>query len=116
MDEMRKVKLEAAGIRVEDALGRFMGNEMLLERFLKKFLDDVNFSLLKEAVGRQDHEEELKASHTLKGVCGNLSISGLYDLVTRQVALMREDRREEAEALMPEIEKAYETAAAAIRG
>ena len=116
MDEMRKVKPEAAGIRVEDALGRFMGNEMLLERFLKKFLDDVNFSLLKEAVGRQDHEEELKVSHTLKGVCGNLSISGLYDLVTRQVALMREDRWEEAEALMPEIEKAYETAAAAIRG
>ena len=29
---------------------------------------------------------------------------------------MREDRWEEAEALMPEIEKAYETAAAAIRG
>ena len=25
MDEMRKAKLEAAGIRVEDALGRFMG-------------------------------------------------------------------------------------------
>ena len=45
-----------------------------------------------------------------------MCIRDSYDLVTRQVALMREDRWEEAEALMPEIEKAYETAAAAIRG
>ncbi len=116
MDANRKANLEAAGIRVEDALGRFMGNEMLLEKFLAKFLDDASYSRLKEAVSRGDHEEELRASHTLKGVCGNLSISGLYDLTTRQVALMREGKWEEAEAMMPEIDRAYDTAAAAIRG
>ena len=31
MDEKKRQRLEEAGIRVEDALGRFMGNEMLLE-------------------------------------------------------------------------------------
>ncbi len=116
MDEKRREMLEAAGIRVEDALGRFMGNEALLEKFLNRFLEDKNYGQLKDAVSRGDHEEELRASHTLKGVCGNLSISVLYELVTRQVALMREDRWEEAEAMMPEIDRAYEAAAAAIRG
>ncbi len=37
MDESRKQILISAGIDVDDALERLMGNESLLERFLKKF-------------------------------------------------------------------------------
>ena len=37
MDSSRKAALTEAGINVDDALERFMGNEMLLERFWKKF-------------------------------------------------------------------------------
>ena len=42
MDQEKRKDLEAAGIDVQSALERFMDNEMLLERFLKKFLDDPN--------------------------------------------------------------------------
>ncbi len=116
MDEAKKNSLKKAGIQVEDALGRFMGNEKLLERFLLKFLDDRNYEQLKAAIEEKDRETELRCSHTLKGVCGNLSMTGLYDLFTRQVELMRADQWEEAEAMMPEIETVYQAVTAVIRG
>ena len=36
-----------------------------------------------------DKDAALAASHTLKGVCGNLSMTALFDLLTRQVAAFR---------------------------
>ncbi len=115
MDESRKQILISAGIDADDALERLMGNESLLERFLKKFLEDENYEKLKSAVSAGEQDAALTASHTLKGVCGNLSISGLYGLLTRQVQLMREDNWNEAAAMMPDISKAYEKAADAVR-
>ena len=41
-------------------------------------------------------------------------MTGLYDLFTRQVALLRAGQTEEAAALMPAIEAAYGRAADAI--
>ena len=35
MDALKKERLAAAGIDVDGALERFMGNDALLERFLK---------------------------------------------------------------------------------
>lgn len=116
MDETRKNQLQEAGINVEDALGRFMGNGSLLEKFLIKFLDDQSYGQLKEAIAAGDRDTQLRAAHTLKGVCGNLSMVGLYELFTRQVELMRADRWEEAEAMMPEIARIYEHVTAVIRG
>ena len=37
MDALQKKMLIEAGIDVDDALARFMNNEMLLARFMKKF-------------------------------------------------------------------------------
>ena len=45
-----------------------------------------------------------------------MAISRLYELAARQVDLMRAEKWEEAVAMMPEMEEAYRTAAAAIRG
>ena len=38
MDEGKRTRLKAAGIDVDGALERFMGSDVLLERFLKKAL------------------------------------------------------------------------------
>ena len=46
MDALKKERLAAAGIDVDGALERFMGNDALLERFLKKFLADGNYAAL----------------------------------------------------------------------
>ena len=115
MDELRKQALAAAGVDVDAALARMMGSEALLMRLLKKFLDDANYAKLLDAVARSDAETALTASHTLKGVCGNLSMPALFDLLTRQVAAFRAGDWEGAAALLEEIAPAYARVVDAIR-
>lgn len=65
--------------------------------------DDRTFSKLTEAVSEGTGQEALEASHTLNGICGNLSIDKLFALFSEQVVLMRADKWDEAYAMMPEI-------------
>ena len=115
MDEARRQALSAAGIDVEAALARMMGSEALLARLLKKFLDDDNCEKLHSAISAGDREAALAVSHTLKGVCGNLSMTALFDLLTRQVAAFRAGDWEGAVALLEQIDQAYARVTAAIR-
>ena len=115
MDEARKQALCAAGIDVEAALARMMGSEALLARLLKKFLDDANCEKLHSAISAGDCEAALAASHTLKGVCGNLSMTALFDLLTHQVTAFRAGDWEGAVALLEQIDQAYARVTAAIR-
>ena len=108
MEQAKKERLEQCGIQVEEVTDRFMGNESLLERFLKKFLNDKNYSMLKEAIAQGDVEAAITASHTLKGVRGNLSIKPLFELTEKQVALLRAGNLDEAAAMMTEIDKVYQ--------
>ena len=107
MTQAEKERLIQAGIDVDEALARFMNNETLMTRFLKRFLDDKNYAALQAAVKDQNFEEMLAASHTLKGTSGNLSMKSLYALASQQVTLLRENNGQEAIALMPQIEATY---------
>ena len=49
-----KQKLEAGGVNVEEAMQRFMNNEKLLERFLKKFVVDGSYNDLVKAIEEKD--------------------------------------------------------------
>ena len=115
MDAAKKDRLVKAGIRVDDALERFMGNEALLDRFLTKFLADTNYEALVRAVAGGDHAAALTASHTLKGVCGNLSMEALFSLLTCQVQALRAGDHAAADAMMPDISAAYGAVVRAIR-
>lgn len=115
MTESSKTQLTAAGVDVNSALERFMGNEDLLERFLKKFPQDGNYQKFCAAMEAGDWETALTASHTLKGVCGNLSITPLFDLLTNQVAALRADDWQSAKERMQQIAKAYTAVIDAIR-
>ena len=116
MDNLRLKQLTDGGIDVDEALGRFMGNEGLLERFLKKFADDENYEKLKAAVKDGDAEAMLTASHTLKGVCGNLSMTELFTLFDRQVKELRAGNTEGAAMLMDEIDVSYGKVMRAVNG
>ena len=114
MDIARRERLIAAGVDVDEALERFLGSEAMLERFLAKFPADPNYPRLKQAVAVEDWPAALTASHTLKGMCGNLSLNRLFPLFTRQVAALRGEDWPLAVQLMEEIGPAYEAAVAAI--
>lgn len=113
--EMRS-QLQQGGVDVDSALERLMGSEALLERFLKKFLDDPTYASLVQAFQAGEAEQALTASHTLKGMCGNLSMNDLARLFTRQVELLRAQDYDGAAAMMPEIGQAYDRVTQAIRG
>ena len=53
--------------------------------------------------------------HEIKGMSGNLSISSLYQASSQVVELLRADDNEAAAKLFAEMEKAYDTAVAAIK-
>lgn len=103
----KKDCLKAAGVDYDGALSRFMGNEALLSRFLKKFLDDPNFLSLQSALDSGNAEAAFRAAHTLKGVAGNLSLSALYDQAVKISELLRHGDLEGAKAVMPDVQEAY---------
>lgn len=112
---MNHTELKNAGIDVYSALKRVMGNENLLKRLLGKFLSDPSWNKLVESVEQDCKEDALAASHTLKGVCGNLSMDKLFDLFSEQVHLMREENWEKAYSMMPEIKIQYDSVVEGIK-
>ena len=81
--------LEEAGVDVAQALERMMGSEALFSRLMGKFLEDPNYAALCAALERADTAGATAAAHTLKGICGNLSMTALLQLFTRQVEALR---------------------------
>ena len=114
MTEDIKRKLEEGGINVDEAMQRFMNNEKLLERFLKKFASDVSYDDLVKAMEEKDCEKAFTEAHTLKGVTGNLALTQLHDLVNEQTDYLRGKDFDPAAAMMPDVAKAYEKVIGAI--
>ena len=116
MTSERIRQLEAGGIDVAQALERVMGNESLLERLLGKFLDAPQYHALCAALERGDPEQAAAAAHTMKGMCGNLSMTELFRLFSAQVETLRGGDLVAGREMMAQITPAYERATAAIRG
>ena len=115
MTSQRRKQLEEAGIDVASALERMMGSEELLERLLRKFLENQQYPALCASLKGGDTEQAVIAAHTLKGVCGNLSMVSLDGLFARQVDALRAGDLSLAQHLMEQITPAYVQVTAAIR-
>lgn len=90
----------------------------LIERFIVKFLDDDSYANLCSAMKDGHREEAFRAAHTLKGVCGNLSIVRLYDAASELTELLRPQMDAipaGANVLMEHVDAAYALATATIR-
>lgn len=111
---MNAEALRAAGMDVDDALGRMMGSEALLERLLGKFAADDGCARLVAAAEADDPEAGLEAAHALKGVSGNLSMTRLYELTARQCELIRGGDWPAARALVGDVVAARDALVAAI--
>lgn len=82
-------KLGEAGADINTTLERFMNNEAIYEKFLKKFLTDTNFEMLEKSMEEKNYEEALKYAHTLKGVGGNLGLTDIFKITETMVAKFR---------------------------
>lgn len=114
MDTKTKEVLEKAGINTDDAMERFMGNEAMYEKYLARFVGDKTYEDLIEAVGKKDWQKAFETTHTLKGTTGTLSITGLFDLFSKQTEFFRGGDYESGVAMMDEIKAEYNKAVDAI--
>ena len=114
MDRTYLDRLRLEGLDVDQALDRLMGNEALLERLLQKWKDDQSFQALSEALKEGACEKAFSLSHTLKGMTGNLAMTKLYELFSRQTELLRNGDVAAARDMMDEISPLYERMRAAI--
>ncbi len=112
---MDYTELTLAGIDMKELLDRLMQNAGLVKMLLGKFLEDGNYAALLAAVEQGDAKAAEIASHTLKGMCGNLSLKKLFDLFSEQTNLIRSGKFDEAAAMMPEISADFESAASHIK-
>ena len=114
MDEGVRRHLEAAEIDVADALSRFLGNEVLLIKFLRRFPQDPNMDNLRCAMAAGEVTAAFKAAHTLKGVAGNLSMTALFHCVSPLVEDLRAGNLAAAREKLPAVEAAYAAVIAAL--
>ena len=85
-------------------------NEKMINRFVGMFLKDQSFAELKTAMEAGDREEAFRGAHTLKGVCGNLSFTALFEKASELTESLRNNDSEiseEARVLFENVEQAY---------
>lgn len=105
---MDKDKLQQAGINYEEGVKRFAGNAAIYEKFLLKFKEDTSFEELDHAMEDQDFGTAFTAAHTLKGVCGNLSMNEMYHELVPFVELLRNGSDiESAVEFYPRVKECY---------
>lgn len=116
MEATRKERLKAAGINVDGALERFMGNAAMLERYLGRFLEEKSYASLLAAVEADDEAGAAAAVHTLKSVCGSIGCERMQELALAQEAKMRTGDWQGAKAMMPALQEEYDCVCAVLRG
>jgi len=68
-------------INLEEGLNRVNKNAAFFNKLLGKFKNDTSINNIETAFAEGDTENAKNASHTLKGLAANLSLSELYKQV-----------------------------------
>lgn len=91
----------------DSVMGR-LRKEQLVEKFLFKFLEDKSYQLFVTSMENQDYEEALRAVHTLKGVCQNLSFDALFEPSSQITIALRAGDTGKARELAPQLARDYQ--------
>ncbi len=106
---MDKAFCSKFGIDYDNGLNNCMGDIAFYQKILASFLEDHCFPDAKAAYARKDYDSLFEHLHELKGVCGNVALSGLYQAVSPLVERLRSHAFTEAELvpLFEAVETAY---------
>ena len=106
---------EAVGGDYEGTQKRLM-NDMLIKRFLGRFLETTDIGKLRTAIGANDFRAVFTEAHTLKGVAGNLGLTELFNASDELCETCRDKDPDYSLApYLARVEKAYDEACAGIR-
>ena len=90
----------------DEVLGR-LRREQTVRKFVFKFLDDKSFSLFEASMVKKDYSEALRAVHTLKGICQNLSFTKLFESSSLVTNALKENDWNKGVDMMPKLSKDY---------
>ena len=90
----------------DEVLGR-LRREQTVQKFVYKFLDDKSFLLFEASMRDKNYEEALRAVHTLKVFCQNLSFTRLFKSSSLLTKALKENDWNKAVDMMPQLSKDY---------
>ena len=97
-------ELRALGVSVDAALGAIGGNTALYERLVFKLRDRLKNADATISFEPSHLEEAQEIVHALKGACGSLSFTPLFNAYSEAMRLLREGQPREAERVLKELE------------
>lgn len=94
-------------INFESGIKRFVGSKELFLQCLKKFTQDNNYNKLVESINNKTYKEAFEYAHTLKGLCGNLSLELLYNSCCNIVEDLRHNEYQNLNNLLSDLSLKY---------
>ena len=82
-------KLKEYGANIEEGLERCMGNEAFYLKMVGMMIADNSIDKLKDALAENNLDTAFEASHALKGVAANLSLTPLTEPAVEITELLR---------------------------
>ena len=80
---------EYINIDIKGSLERFSNFEPMYIKYLKRFNQEHTFDAFELSIRDNNLEEIENTAHTLKGICGNLGLSDLFDVYNDIVQAVR---------------------------
>lgn len=115
MTDELKQELICCGVDYDTLVKRFMGRDDIAEKFLVKFLDDKTIEGYERAVEENSAKAVFEAAHTLKGLCANLSIECILDIITPVVEVYRKGDIKDAKHTYNKVRAEYDKLCEIIR-
>ena len=85
-------KLNGAGVDIEGAITRFMGNQDFFLKFFYRFPEEWHPQIMLEALERNDEKSFHEQLHSLKGVSGNLGLQKIYNITEEILVEIRKNK------------------------
>ncbi len=106
--------LQDAGFDTDAALRRCAGDEDLYAQVLGMFVQDENVKQAAQCLESGDRDGFFGHVHEVKGMCGNLGITPLYEAASQVIVSLRADADDEARRLFGDVESLRDKAVRAI--
>jgi HPt (histidine-containing phosphotransfer) domain-containing protein len=82
-------QMQQDGIDVEGAMERFLNNEDMFRRFLRRLPEENSYREFMTALREEDVAQAFVCGHRLKGLLGNLSLVDTYNVLYDIVEVLR---------------------------
>ncbi|MBQ7989556.1 MAG: Hpt domain-containing protein [Oscillospiraceae bacterium] len=100
--------LKAYGADTDEGLARCMNMADFYLKMVNMAIAEDKVSVLRSQLEQGDLDAAFETAHAMKGVWGNLSVTPMYDAVSRITELLRGRTQTDYSPLMDEISSLYD--------